>query len=465
MLFNQCLKSMKIRKVKWANHPILGNLELDFVNPVTNKPYSTIVLAGENGTGKTTILETLNTFLSIGSFEPFDGIEYEVEDKRYILIPSNIPGSLKTFFTRYDVENNTSENIHSDKNNSPDSIHSDNKDPRSYGSVFSRPRADYKTSKIESVKTNELDKNKYDSDKDDNFTSLKQLIVDVQNQDNERYSDINDERQAQNLPAMTKGEFEQISKIYRFKKAFNDFFDKIKYKKVANKANEKVVLFEKNGFEISLDYLSTGEKQIVFRGAYLLKNLSLLNNSTIMIDEPELSMHPKWQEKILQYYKALFTDDAGNQIVQLFIATHSDHVLKEAFKDQSNTLVVVLHENNGIIQSSHIIAPNILPSITIAETNFLAFDIVSNDFHIELYGWLQQKEGLTSIVDTDNFIVSHPLYNPLIHEKTYAHPNGRTTYRSLSTYIRNAIDHPNITTVFSDNELRTSIELLIDILR
>lgn len=78
MLFNQCLKSMKIRKVKWANHPILGNLELDLVNPATNKPYSTVVLAGENGTGKTTILETLNTFLSIGSFEPFDAIEYEV---------------------------------------------------------------------------------------------------------------------------------------------------------------------------------------------------------------------------------------------------------------------------------------------------------------------------------------------------------------------------------------------------
>lgn len=50
---------MKIRKVKWTNHPILGNLELDFVNPVTNHPFSTIVFAGENGSGKTTILETL----------------------------------------------------------------------------------------------------------------------------------------------------------------------------------------------------------------------------------------------------------------------------------------------------------------------------------------------------------------------------------------------------------------------
>lgn len=106
---------MKIRKVKWENHPILGNLELDFVDPATNRPYSTIVLAGENGTGKTTILETLNTFLSIGSFEPFNAIEYEVEEKQYILTPATIQGSNKTFFTRYDVENGSSENVNTDK--------------------------------------------------------------------------------------------------------------------------------------------------------------------------------------------------------------------------------------------------------------------------------------------------------------------------------------------------------------
>ena len=311
---------MKIRKVKWANHPILGNLELDLVNPATNKPYSTVVLAGENGTGKTTILETLNTFLSIGSFEPFDAIEYEVEEKRYILTPATIPGSNKTFFTRYDVENDSSENINTDKVNRPNSIQSDDKDPRSYGSVFSRPRADYKTNKIESVKTNELDKNKYDSDNDDNFTSLKQLIVDVQNQDNEQYRDINDKRNQQGQLPMSTADFEPISKIYRFKSAFNGFFETIKYKKVGNASGEKVVIFEKNGIEIPLDVLSTGEKQIVFRGAYLLRNINVLKNSTIMIDEPELSMHPLWQKKILQYYKNLFTDGNSHQTAQLFLA-------------------------------------------------------------------------------------------------------------------------------------------------
>ena len=441
---------MKIRKVKWANHPILGNLELDFVNPVTNKPYSTIVLAGENGTGKTTILETLNTFLSIGSFEPFDGIEYEVEDKRYILTPSNIPGSLKTFFTRYDVENNTSENIHSDKNNSPDSIHSDNKDPRSYGSVFSRPRADYKTSKIESVKTNELDKNKYDSDKDDNFTSLKQLIVDVQNQDNEQYRDINDKRNQQGQAPMSTADFEPASKIYRFKSAFNGFFETIKYKKVGNASGEKVVIFEKHGIEIPIDVLSTGEKQVVFRGAYLLRNINVLQNSTIMIDEPELSMHPLWQKKILQYYKNLFTDANSNQTAQLFFASHSEAVISEALKDLDKTKVIVLkRDGNGQVSANCIGTPAVLPYTMAAEVNYQAFELVSTDYHNALYGYIE-AEGWKN-----NFDAQYPTvgYN---RERNGTVITQRIT---LTEKIRHIIHHPeNRNNSYTEEDLKESIE-------
>ena len=451
MSFNQCLKVMKIRKVKWANHPILGNLELDFVNPVTNKPYSTIVLAGENGTGKTTILETLNTFLSIGSFEPFDGIEYEVEDKRYILTPSNIPGSLKTFFTRYDVENNTSENIHSDKNNSPDSIHSDNKDPRSYGSVFSRPRADYKTSKIESVKTNELDKNKYDSDKDDNFTSLKQLIVDVQNQDNEQYRDINDKRNQQGQAPMSTADFEPVSKIYRFKSAFNGFFETIKYKKVGNASGEKVVIFEKHGIEIPIDVLSTGEKQVVFRGAYLLRNINVLQNSTIMIDEPELSMHPLWQKKILQYYKNLFTDANSNQTAQLFFASHSEAVISEALKDLDKTKVIVLkRDGNGQVSANCIGTPAVLPYTMAAEVNYQAFELVSTDYHNALYGYIE-AEGWKNNFDAQYQKINYVKLNP----------NGTTSnlQKTLTEKIRHIIHHPeNRYNSYTQEELKESIE-------
>lgn len=450
MLFNQCLKSMKIRKVKWANHPILGNLELDLVNPATNKPYSTVVLAGENGTGKTTILETLNTFLSIGSFEPFDTIEYEVEEKRYILTPATIPGSNKTFFTRYDVENDSSENINTDKYNSPNTIQSDDKDPRSYGSVFSRPRADYKTNKIESVKTNELDKNKYDSDNDDNFTSLKQLIVDVQNQDNEQYRDINDKRNQQGQLPMSTADFEPISKIYRFKSAFNGFFETIKYKKVGNASGEKVVIFEKNGIEIPLDVLSTGEKQIVFRGAYLLRNINVLKNSTIMIDEPELSMHPLWQKKILQYYKNLFTDGNSHQTAQLFFASHSEAVISEALQNIDNTKVIVLkRDGNGQVSANCIGTPAVLPYTMAAEVNYQAFELVSTDYHNALYGYIE-AEGWKNNFDAQYPTVS---YNKERNSTVI------TQQITLTEKIRHIIHHPeNRHNSYTEGELKESIE-------
>ena len=180
-----------------------------------------------------------------------------------------------------------------------------------------------------------------------------------------------------------------------------------------------------------------------------------------MIDEPELSMHPKWQMNILKYYKQLFTK-GGSQKAQLFIATHSEYVLEDALSNKTENLVIVLTENAGTINAKRIDAPSVLPSITHAETNYLAFDVVSNDYHIELYGWLQQKESKSSVKACDDHIKNHALYNPGIHAKSSFNPHG-TTYDTLSTYIRNAIDHPHPSMTFTEGELRTSIELLIEL--
>jgi hypothetical protein len=114
-------------------------------------------------------------------------------------------------------------------------------------------------------------------------------------------------------------------------------------------------------------------------------------------------------------------------------------------------------------------APSVLPSITNTETNYLAFDIVSNDYHIELYGWLQEKESLYSVKRCDTYIKGHHEYDPTRHEKpsTFTHPiNGSiTAYDTLSTYIRNCIDHPGTATSFTEGELRISIALLIELVR
>ena len=66
-----------IRKIKCNDHAILGNLELDFTKP-DGSVYNTIVLAGENGTGKTTILEEL-----LSLFRQYAQQNYGVEPDDY----------------------------------------------------------------------------------------------------------------------------------------------------------------------------------------------------------------------------------------------------------------------------------------------------------------------------------------------------------------------------------------------
>ncbi|QNS42585.1 AAA family ATPase [Chryseobacterium manosquense] len=442
---------MRIRKVKWDNHPILKDLELSFVKN-DNTAYESIIIAGENGVGKTSILQTISTFLNKGTFEFFDFIEYEVDGKIYLALPTT--GDRKSFFRIKDDDEII--NVNTDKNHLNATIDNDSKNIRFHGSVFSKARADFKTEKISHTTTKELDTDKYDIDESDNFTQLKQLIVDIENQDNSEYSNLN-----RNLGPNPKtwDDFYNTSKMFRFTNAFNNFFDYLKYEKVSDINGEKTILFKKGAASINIDNLSTGEKQIVFRGSYLLKNINKLEGAIIMIDEPEISMHPKWQRKILNYYKTLFTNDSGSLISQLFFSTHSEHVINNALQDKNENIVIVINSSG----SHKIDAPSVLPSITFAETNYLAFGIESNDYHIELYGFYQHKNSLTTIKDTDNKILTEIEYDASKHQKIYPHPNGRTTYETLPTYIRNVIDHPDGIHFYSEEELGESIKFLIKV--
>jgi len=456
---------MKIKKVKWNNHPILGDLELDFTNPATGEPFENVLFAGENGTGKTSILTTLSKFIGGYTIEHFEYIEYSSEGQILKAVPPSTLSNISNGFYNMIEEDGKTSEMNTGKNSSGGShinevIDNNPLNIRHSGCVLSKARADFQTKAITTTTTKQLDEINKDLDDNEDFTSLKQLIIDIESQDNSEYAKIN--RQAGEMP-LKWDDFYVRSKIYRFKNAFNSFFDKIKYDQVVENSKEKTIQFFKNNIPVTVDSLSTGEKQIVFRGAFLLKNNQKLNGSVIMVDEPELSMHPKWQEKILQYYKNLFVENDGTQKVQLFFATHSEHVLKEALSNKNENLVIVLTDNAGVIESKRIDAPSVLLTITNAETNYLAFDIVSNDYHIELYGWLQDKESKFLVKSCDNYIKTHRLYNTALHSKPSTH--NTTTYDTLSTFIRNAIHHPDPSRTFTEIELRISIELLIELCR
>ena len=452
-----------LKVVQWNNHPILGNLKLDFRNG--SGTYKVVVLAGENGTGKTTILESLARFLNRYSFEFFDNILYQIDSDEFELSPLDQATRQNNFtrtgfHKRKNLITGESKDIYSAKNNDERQIESDLSDIRHYGCFYSKAKSGFRTNPVTSSTTSQLDVSKYEIDENEDYTSIKQLFVDLTSQDNAELRKMIDGASSEKGDSVEslRERIENKGRISRFKKAFNKFFDKLQYDEVdENDSNEKKVLFKKNGSMVPIDSLSTGEKQIVFRGTYLLRNSKNLKGGIVLIDEPELSLHPKWQERILQFYQDLFTE-SGTQFAQLIVATHSEYVIKAALANKNFNLVYSLKDNNGAINATRVDAPSRLPSITFAETNYLTFGIPTNDYHIELYSYLQTKTGNFRIKDCDDYIVNHSLYNSSMYGKASSH--GTTNYRSLPTYIRNAIDHPDNGNVFTEEELLSSIEFL-----
>ncbi|MCD8303912.1 MAG: AAA family ATPase [Prevotellaceae bacterium] len=159
-----------IKKVKWDNHPVLKNLELDFQKE-DGSIYNTIILAGKNGSGKTTVLETLSAFLNLGSFEPFDHIQYEVGSTSYKLTKNENNNAKHGFHVRINESDGSSKRVNSNLNNSRNTIERDTEDIRYYGCAYSKARSGFKTKVVKSTTTEQIDDGKYEDDAGDDYTS------------------------------------------------------------------------------------------------------------------------------------------------------------------------------------------------------------------------------------------------------------------------------------------------------
>lgn len=86
----------------------------------------------------------------------------------------------------------------------------------------------------------------------------------------------------------------------------------------------KFKILDKNKLVIEenrdIDTLSSGEKQILILFTYIKFNEKL--GKLFIIDEPELSLHPKWQESFLDGIKAILPNNT-----QLLFATHSPAIV------------------------------------------------------------------------------------------------------------------------------------------
>lgn len=382
-------------------------------------------------------------------------VEYSVDGHKFQAMPDSNQIRYGYYF-RLNLEDGLKEHIPFGRNNTSEKNDNDPYEFRNYGHIYSSARSGFKTNPVTSSTTSQLDSDKTGDDENYDYTKIKQLFIDLDVQDSNEWMKITKEADSRGTSA-DFSKFVSESRTFRFSKAFNDFFgDYLTYGDVDyTDPDEFVVRFNRNGISVSIDDLSTGEKQVVFRGAYCLRNMKWLNGGVVLIDEPELSMHPKWQKKILDFYRNLFSVD-NRQTSQLIVATHSQFVLSSSLMDPINTKVIILSHKDNSTRSENVKEFALSPKVP-SEVNYAAFGIISEDYLLALYCYIQESRDLEHIKDVDSFIEHHDLFLDTMIRVDKSH---KTEYRTLPTYIRNAICHPNPERTYSEDELHGSIEFL-----
>lgn len=351
---------MLIKSIDLKNNEIFGDIHFDFCDS-NGIPYQTVIFAGENGSGKSAVLniiysfcETMYSLKSSNEIREFTLFLTDEEQEMIIKNDLSLNGRLINgleneikLIIDFSVPNNwNSIRILVTERSSQQIIEIGgyllSSDPvrNIFKGIFSDVEVNYTPNIIQNTSSLEIDTVLRPGVKSSNnlATEITQLLIDIESLDNSDFANWARENPEEKTSAGISDK-----RMIRFKNAFDLMFSNKRFKRVSNTEEGKRVLFEEYGKEISINNLSSGEKQIVFRGSFLLKDKLSTQGAIALIDEPEISLHPNWQLNILEFYKKLFTDESNTQTSQIFVATHSPFVIHNNNREKDK--IVILNKN------------------------------------------------------------------------------------------------------------------------
>lgn len=293
---------MKIKNLHINEFKGLRDISINFEK--NDKPLDLVVLAGSNGSGKTRILESILRYfqdhLNYKQNNIEAGIFYEEKEKNCI---SNV----RDFFYRlesfsYCETNDPLREKHIEIKNKLDIL----------------PKVIYVPTEINFQKMNTAS------------TTLVQEYKFINIVNTNLIKDIPSYIATKMISAMLKNKNEKVGDVQ--KKVFNEINEifenlsiDVKVEDISQDGRNITLFTNSSGDKFDINELSSGEKQLFLRTLAI----RMLNpeNSIILIDEPELSLHPKWQQRIVDVYRKI---GKNNQII---IATHSPHILGSVRKE------------------------------------------------------------------------------------------------------------------------------------
>ena len=197
--------------------------------------------------------------------------------------------------------------------------------------------------------------------------------------------------------------------------------------------------------DIPINKRGSGIKRLVllnfFRAeAERRKNEKNVPDIIYSIEEPETSQHPNHQRKLIEAFIELSKSDN----TQVLLTTHSPSIVKLL---KFHHIKLIKKEPMREVAN---VQRNELPYPSLNEVNFLAFGESNDEYHNELYGFIESEELL-------NEYKSGKQSMKYIRIKR----NGDTLeeQKIVSEYIRHQIHHPENTlnTRYTDQQLQDSI--------
>lgn len=146
---------------------------------------------------------------------------------------------------------------------------------------------------------------------------------------------------------------EQLENLELAKSCFKIIDEKFSFNRVMASDNE-IMINTPNG-EIYYEYLSSGFKSIISILFGIIKDIEFRFKTPttkakdfdgiILIDELELHLHPIWQAKISNILKEVFPN------VQFIVTTHSPHIIQNANPDE---IIALKRDENGVVITKEI---------------------------------------------------------------------------------------------------------------
>ena len=304
---------MKIKKIEIKNNKILKDISIDFEK--NGKVIDTIVVAGSNGSGKTTFLESIwNYFLEISEYrrDILEKVDITFNDDFERLKDLNIISHLKLvdYFKKNDI--------------------------KSYQETISSfkvlPKLIYIPTEINFSEVKTETTNFYKGYSFFNMVDFN-MIKDIPSYIVSRIMYMLNQDETLTMLDARKKVTEEINGI------FNILELDVKLKGISRDGKNMPIFENSQGEEFDINELSSGEKQLFLR-TLSIKMLEP-EDSIILIDEPELSLHPKWQQQIIKVYQNI---GKNNQII---VATHSPHILGSV--PSKNIIILSKNEENKIV--------------------------------------------------------------------------------------------------------------------